>query len=104
MATAGWSYGVVPKVLLLEVPDDIRQRCSERWEGLGGGVCGDLECDRPRFASTALAAPKVIVRFPLVPAAQAYGRVAAGNGGRVYSLRRPRRMARRNREREYESG
>ena len=31
MATASWCYGMVPKVLFLEVPDHIRQRCSERW-------------------------------------------------------------------------
>jgi hypothetical protein len=36
MATASWCYGVVPKVQFLEVPDDIRQRCSERWKGLAG--------------------------------------------------------------------
>ena len=32
---ASLCHVMVPKVLLLEVPDDARQRCSERWEGVG---------------------------------------------------------------------
>ena len=55
MATASWCYRVVPKVLFLEVPDDIRQRCSERRKGLAERtkiearkhLCAD--CERGSF-------------------------------------------------------
>jgi hypothetical protein len=36
MATASWWCRMVPKMLFPKVPDLIRQRCSERREGLAG--------------------------------------------------------------------